>query len=364
MQKIINDWDVKDILSLCFLKELKNKTIFQILQKYHSLREFLEAKEVNILAPTLKFSNIKNEFIQYAEKQIEICEKKKFKILTFWDELYPSLLKKIAYPPIVLFYKGALQQADSIAIAIVGTRKATTYGKLVAEKFAETFANHNIIVCSGLANGIDTYAHLSTIKNKGITYAVIGNGLDTISSYYAKQNADKIVAEGGAIISEYPCGTKAKPAFFPQRNRIIAGISLATIVIEAGEKSGALITANFAFNENRDVFAVSGNINSDKSKGTNALIHDSKAKIALNPEQVLNELGLISNEILPKNRKIEFTDPIEEKIYNLLNSEPMNVDKIIELSNLEISEVLVALLNLEFRKLIRQLPGKNYIREF
>jgi DNA processing protein len=213
--------------------------------------------------------------------------------------------------------------------------------------------------------GIDTICHKAAIRAGGITYAVIASGIDCINPGYAKELADKIVDSGGAIISEYKCGTTALPGYFPQRNRIISGLSKATIVVEAPKKSGALITANFAFDQQRDVYAIPGNINSEKSAGCNLLIKISKASIALSPEQVCEDMGLNENErdnLFQENIDIQFSNKNEEAVFSKLTYEPLHIDALAADCSLDISNLLVSLLNLELKGFVRQLPGKYYIR--
>ena len=201
------------------------------------------------------------------------------------------------------------------------------------------------------------------MKSGGITYAVIACGIDSISPSYTERNAQKIVESGGAIISEYRCGVKATPAYFPQRNRIISGISKAVIIVESGEKGGALITAEFAFAQQKEVFAIPGNITSDKSQGTNLLIKNQIASIALSPESVFEDLGFSHNLLsVRESLNHSFSTKSEESSYNSLTFEPKHIDAIAEDSGLEVSDLLVALLGLEFKGLIKQLPGNHYIK--
>jgi DNA processing protein len=257
-----------------------------------------------------------------------------------------------------------LQANDSKSISIVGTRAATTYGKLATEKFVEQFVRYNLVIVSGLARGIDTKVHIETIKNKGITYAIVASGLDCIKPAISNKNAEKIVESGGAIISEYPCGTKALPGYFPQRNRIISGISVATLVIESADKGGSLITAKFAFDQGRDVFAVPGNIFSEKSAGTNSLIAANIAAIAKSPDYVITELGIADGREIEmfKKEKEQTLEKDEKSIIDLLNHEPRHIDDIADKADADINTVLVTLLKLEFKGLITQLPGKYYIK--
>ena len=363
---LLKNWSDKEILSLGLIKGINSARQIQIVEKFASLDEFMKSEQL------FKYSKMQSEDIfgnkienlDFADKQIEQCTKNNVKLISIWDDTYPELLKQISYPPVMLYVKGELQNSDTFAIAIVGTRHRSIYGKMVTEKFTEVFSRNNIVVVSGLAYGIDSDAHLSTIKSNGITYAVIASGIDQLSPAIAVKNAEKIVESGGAIISEYRCGVAATLGSFPQRNRIISGISKATVVIESGIKGGSLITARMAINENREVFAVPGNISSKTSQGTNMLIKQTTAIPALSAEQILEDLGLkkqlFENK---KEQKIEFANPVEKKIYYSLGDEPMHIDTIAAVTGLEITEVIVRLLEMEFKSLIRQLPGKQYIKE-
>ncbi|HPO62257.1 MAG TPA: DNA-processing protein DprA [Candidatus Kapabacteria bacterium] len=362
--KITKAWELVDLITLSYIKSSNSKVIIKIIDSYNSLQDFVDDgglfKYFNNIEEL--YHNPLEEAKNFANQQLEICSNNQINILTIWDENYPVSLINIDYPPPILFYKGILQSADQNVISIVGTRKNTVYGKLVTEDFASFFANHNIIVCSGLAFGIDTIAHLTTIANHGITYAVIASGLDNYYTGITAKNANKILESGGAVFSEYKCGVVARPGYFPQRNRIISGLAKAVIVIECAEKSGALITAKFAFNQGREVFAVPGNINTEKSKGTNLLIKNDYASPALSPEQVLLDLNLISSDKLNFEKvEIIFDSPQEKIVYDNLNFEPKHIDTILQETGLDISELLVSLLNLEFRNLVKQLPGKYYL---
>lgn len=361
--KLPNQWNEIEFFHLYNIQKIKSNKIKFIVEHFRNWTDFT----TNLLPEFTSmdfgkelFNNGKTE--DSLTKMIEQCEKNNVQIITYWDENYPPLLRNIMLPPLILFVKGKLNNT-SRAISVVGTRNNTVYGKLTTEKFASFFANQGITVISGLANGIDSIAHKVVLENNGVTYAVIASGIDKISTEHQQKLADKIVQKGGAIISEYKCGTTAKTHYFPVRNRIISGLSAATIVIESGVKSGTLITAKFAFEQDRIVFAVPGNINADKSKGSNELIRKNIAEICTSPEQVLEDLGWetfnASNErIIP----IKFESTIDETLYNLLTFEPISIDDLLEKTNFDVSQVLVALLNLEFKGLIRQLPGKQFLR--
>lgn len=361
---VIKKWELEDLITFSLIKPSNSKLLKKIVESYDSVQDFFEKGGLGKYYPNNEgiYHNIYEEAKLLANKELEICDKEQIQILTIWDADYPISLKNIDYPPPILYYRGVLQKPELNVISIVGTRKSSVYGRLVTEQFATCFANHNIVVCSGLAVGIDTIAHLKTIENHGITYAVIASGLGKYYTGITAKNANKILDSGGAIISEYKSDVPARPGYFPQRNRIISGLSRAVIVIECPEKSGALITAKFAFNQGRELFAVPGNINAYNSKGTNLLIKNDFAAPALSPEQVLIDLDVISSEKLEfKKEEIKFDNPQEKSIYENLNFEPKHIDSILQDTGLDISELLVALLNLEFRSLIKQLPGKYYI---
>jgi DNA processing protein len=363
----MNRWNNTEILKLFLQKSIKSTIHSKILNKYDSYEQLLNAKNDFFLNYSIKqnelfasYSDIDKE----AEKQIELCEKNKVQLVSIFDNNYPLLLKKITHPPILLFVKGELQPADSLAVAIVGTRRNTLYGKLMAQKFSEVLSAHKTIIVSGLANGIDTISQMQTVKSGGITYSVIASGIDKLSPHTARKNAEKIIDAGGAVISHYACGTTALPPYFLQRNRIIAGISTATLVIESDYKGGSLNTAKHCIQEGRELFAIPGNLTSAKSNGTNKLIRKNLAIPALSPEMLLEDIGVSTNgdNKLIKDDKIKFDDEREQKIYDTVNYEPLHVDDIADKSNLDISDVLVKLLELEFKGFVKQLPGKNYIR--
>ncbi|ROL60762.1 DNA-protecting protein DprA [Bacteroidetes/Chlorobi group bacterium MS-B_bin-24] len=360
-------WSTDEILALTISKiapQPKLKSIIENFQNFDHFLAFIVENERSQHLPEFVGTYEKLIFARHeAESQMFKAESFGARVITFWDFDYPRMLKEIQYPPLVLFVKGNLVP-DGTSISMVGTRKSTTYGKLTAESFARTFAENGVIVTSGLAYGIDTFSHLSAIEGKGITYGVLANGLDCVTSSITRQLIDKIIENSGAVISEYKFGTRALPAYFPQRNRIISGISIATVVVESDVKGGAMITARFAFDQNREVFAVPGNINSPKSRGTNYMIKNNIAKLALSAEDVLYELGIIKDKLDFDAAKEEntFEDEVDSLIYNNITSEPKHIDVLAEELEMDISELLYRLLNFEFKGLIKQLPGKYYIR--
>lgn len=245
-----NKWSLSEIITLTLIKGLTSHKIRDIVERFEDYDTFINSEySVSINKLQGDLFSFSTTYRQQADEVIEKCESGGIKVITFWNEEYPFLLKKISYPPVVLYVKGQLQAADAMCIAIVGTRKSTVYGKLAAERFSEYFAANEIVVVSGLAHGIDTIAHNATLRADGTTYAVLASGIDCISPSIASKNAEKIIDSGGALISEYRCGYIANLGSFPQRNRIIAGISRAVVIIESGIKGGALITARLAHGE-------------------------------------------------------------------------------------------------------------------
>jgi DNA processing protein len=363
---MIKNWNIKDILVLLQSRKVNSREIKHIIDSYNSFEDFQTRNNdiVHKINPKTLFDKRGMNLYEIIDKQLKLCEQNNVNIITIWDENYPALLKEIHYPPPVLYVKGKLRESNTESISIVGTRRATSYGMLATEKFVKIFVHKGFVIVSGLANGIDTKSHLETIKNNGITYAVIASGINCINPAISNKNAQSIIEAGGAIISEYPCGTKALPAFFPQRNRIISGFSRATLIIESAEKGGSLITAKFAFDQERDVFALPGNVFSEKSKGTNKLIAKNLAIPALSPEYILSELGITNEKDMAmfKKEQMQHLDNQERTLLELINHEPKQIDDIAQQSGIGISHLIVKLLEMEFKGLIRQLPGKYYIK--
>lgn len=311
-----------------------------------------------------------------AWKKLDICLKKDIDPYQEWQKLqkqkinfflssdkeFPNLLKEISSTPLSLYIKGQIPQ-DMPCIAIVGTRKVSQYGKLVTEKIVQELVQYNFVIVSGLAYGVDTIAHKTALENQGQTIAVLGSGLDNIFPYTNRKLAQKII-EQGCLISEYPLGTRALKYHFPWRNRIISGLSAATVVIEAPEKSGSLITARFALEQNREVFAIPGSIFNKNSAGTNNLIKQG-AQLVSQIEDILDELNIQYSLPIKKDApNLKFDSKKEEKVYQLLSREnPLAIDKIIEISNLSPKELLVIITTLELKGLIKNIDGIVYIKD-
>lgn len=293
----------------------------------------------------------------------ERLEAEGIRILLEEDADYPRLLKEIHQPPFILYKKGSFKINHKPLIAIVGSRHPSPYGKRVAETFAKELAQAGVGVVSGLAFGIDSCAHTGTLDIESGTIAVLGNGLDqaSISPKSQLPLARAILDRGGALLSEYPPGTKATPYTFPARNRIISGISLGTIVVEAALKSGSLITARYAIEQNREVFAVPGSVFSEASAGPHELIR-SGAKLAGNIRDILEEIRPAESVSEAPREPATPLSPSETAILKTLSSEPLHIDKILKATTLETSQVQSALAFLEIKGLIRNIGGMYYIR--
>ncbi|MCW9066047.1 MAG: DNA-processing protein DprA [Ignavibacteriaceae bacterium] len=327
---------------------------------YQSLMN-VEGISTNLAKRIRKSAQDRESIEKLTEKELNKLEKLGGMLITIWDQEYPPILKKIYDPPILFYILGELKESDQYSIAIVGTRQPTNYGKVHAEKISMDLSRQGITIISGMARGIDSIAHNGAIKSGGRTIAVIGSGLDVIYPSENKKLFDKI-AENGAVISEFTLGTKPDAQNFPRRNRIISGLSLGVIVIESVVTGGAMQTAAFALDQNREVFALPGNVGTRQSEGTNLLIQKSEAELLISAEDVIKELELKLKPVLGKNIPKQQIDLslFEEKIINVLNSEPLQIDRIATLSNMTTSECLVNLLSLEFKGLVKQLPGKMF----
>ncbi|QQS36853.1 MAG: DNA-protecting protein DprA [Ignavibacteriales bacterium] len=328
---------------------------------YNSLVK-VEGISTNLGKRIVRVKSRREETERFVETELNTLEKIGGRIITVWDKEFPSLLKKIYDPPLLLYVKGNFSEQDNYSLAIVGTRMPTNYGRVQTEKIAGELCENNITIISGLARGIDSIAHKSCIKKNGRTIAVIGSGLDVIYPPENKKLFDEI-SETGLIISEFSLGAKPDAPNFPKRNRIISGMSLGCIVIETGITGGAMQTASFALDQNREVFALPGYVGVRQSEGTNALIQKGEAKLITSAEDVLVELELKLKPVLGKNipKPQETLNMFEEKIVASLSMEPMQIDKIASLSNLTTSDCLVHLLSLEFKGIVKQLPGKTFI---
>ncbi len=311
-----------------------------------------------------KICSLKKEDV---DKELALAKKLGLKIITIEDNDYPEDLKNIPDPPIVLYLKGELRPEDKLAIGIVGSRRASFYGLSNAGKFAYELSARGFTVISGMARGIDTAAHRGALKAGGRTIAVMGSGFNRIYPPENKNLAEEISRQG-AVISEFPVDTPPKRENFPCRNRLISGLALGILVVEAAQNSGALITADFALEQGRDVFSLPGKVDSNTSFGTNGLIKQG-AKLVSCVDDITEEY------IFPQDQKkvcaednikelsaIDSGNKAEDILYGLISSEAVQLDDLAEKLNMDIPQISGMLLKLQLKKLIRQLPGKQFIR--
>jgi DNA processing protein len=282
-------------------------------------------------------------------------------LISVADSSYPALLRTVDGAPAILHLRGSLLAEDEVAIAVVGNRAITAYGRQVTFDLVGELVRRGITIVSGLARGVDAVAHRAAIEGGGRTVAVLGSGLDIVypSEHRALAND---VAANGALVSEFPLGTKPDAPNFPMRNRVISGMSLGTLVIEAGETSGALITATRALEQNREVFAVPGSIYAPRSAGTNRLIRRGEAKLVTNVDDILEELRL---EAKPQQLAMELVlahDGTEERILRHLSNEPVHIDALTRLTDLPISVVSSTMTMLELRGIVRQISTMQFVR--
>lgn len=343
--------------------------------RLHKLLEFFEKPENIFKAPLEKLMAVSGIGEKIADrvrslkkedldKELALVKKYGLKIFTQEDKEYPENLKNIPDPPIVLYVKGRLQEEDKFSIAIVGSRRASFYGLDNARKFAGDLAAKGFTVISGMARGIDTYAHRGALKQAGRTLAVMGSGFNHI---YPKENKGlaEEIAQNGAVISEFPIDTEPLKQNFPRRNRVISGLSLGVLVAEAAQNSGALITADFALEQGREVFALPGKVDSRNSFGTNGLIKQG-AKLVSCVDDIIEEFNLEVNPNFAtqhlKTKGAHRLSDEESLVYNSVSEEPVYLDEILEKTNLNSSRILELILKLQIKKLIRQLPGKQFAR--
>lgn len=296
------------------------------------------------------------------EKYLASIEQAGIKWLTVFDEDYPKLLKQIYDPPILFYYKGEILPSDEKAIAVVGTRKITGYGKLVTEKFTAELVVAGLTIVSGLARGVDTQAHRATLEAGGRTIAVLGGGLNKIFPPENERLAEEIINGHGAVISEFPPDYPSLPGNFPARNRIISGLSLGVLVTEAAQDSGSLITARLALEQGRDVFAVPGPVTSDLSRGPADLIKEG-ARLVFEPQDVLEELGInsIKGKVL-SIKDMESLSEQEKQILECLENENRHLDEICRDLNFSAAQTSAALLKMEISGLVRNLGGGVYCK--
>ena len=292
------------------------------------------------------------------DSEMEELEKYHIKALPYPSDEYPALLKEITDSPAVLFVRGGLMPQDETSIAVVGTRRATSYGRQVTDEIVTSLALNKVTIVSGLAKGIDTAAHRAALMAKGRTLAVFASGLDLV---YPPENVKlaREILENGALISEYPLGTKPKAEHFPQRNRILSGLSRGVLIVEAGESSGALITADFALQQDREVFAIPGSILSPMSKGPNRLIQQG-AKLVRNHVDILEELNLCEVVHQYEMQAVNVANETESIIIKCISDGPAHIDQICRATGLTIAVVQSSLAVMELNGMVKHVGNLNY----
>ncbi|MCL6460202.1 MAG: DNA-processing protein DprA [Gorillibacterium sp.] len=354
------------LLALQEMKGIGWKTILQLVAKCPELERLTDltvAELINIGIQQTKAEIILEELNGKDWSQLEQGYKSKGIVcLTIWDQPYPTILRETSQPPWVLYCIGRTELMTQLGIAVVGTRNPTVYGRRAAEDIATFLSGAGATVISGLARGIDGAAHTGALTGSGGTIAIVGGGVDIV---YPPENAGlrTQIASHGLILSEFPPGTRIIPGLFPLRNRIIAGLALATVVVEAAERSGSLITADQALDESRDVFAVPGPMNSPKSRGTNLLLRQG-AKIVTEPADILREYEHITGININQAKLIKGPEltPDEQKIMNMLSHEPMTIDHLLMASQTNFGHLHEVLLSLTLKKSIKSLPGASYVK--
>lgn len=376
---------MRDWVALNMTPGIGPRAAAKLLERFGSAKAVFSATRVELerlrLLPEAVDSIIARDLHAQAEAELENIKQLGCDILILDDGVYPSLLREIYDPPITLYVKGAWAEClEQPCVAIVGSRRCSTYGLNAAVMLARDLAQRGVTIVSGFARGIDAAAHRGAIEGGGRTIAVLGTGIDEVYPRDHKKLAEEILDGGGALVSQFPLGTPPVSENFPYRNRIISGLSLGVIVVEAAENSGSLITARLAIEQNREVFAVPGNITSRNSFGTNYLIKGAGAKLVQQWQDVAAELPpQIAAKLLPppldeKKKQKSLVDQLalvpqglsgfEQSVFKLLSADnPAHIDVLVDQSRLSISDLTAALLTLEMRDLVRALPGKCFVRK-
>lgn len=358
--------DFEALVSLNLVGNVGRTRLNKLLSYFDRIEDIFQASPQELMAiagigPEIsgRIRSFKNKDL---EKELKLSQDLGIKIVTI--EEFPQNLQNIFDPPLVLYVKGEFKKEDDLSVGIVGSRRASFYGLSCAEKFAFELAENGFTIISGLARGIDTQAHNGALRFKGRTIAVIGSGLNNI---YPQENTELFekISLNGAVVSEFPLNTEPFKQNFPRRNRLISGLSLGVLVVEAAKNSGALITADSALEQGREVFALPGKIDSPNSFGTNELIKQG-AKLVSCCEEIIEELAVSVVSKVPalnldKEQNIDL-DSREENLYNFIFDDPIRFDELVEKTNLNVSKVSDLLLKLQLKKRIRTLPGKQFVK--
>lgn len=358
---------LNEFVLLCDAVKINKQKIFRFVQMCDREVDCFDAIKHNDDILKSVFSNDDIKLIKNAissnlgEKTAQKLEKMHIISIFYGDVDYPERLAQIDNPPVVLYAVGDTKLLSSVSVSIIGSRQPTRYGKEVAELFSKTLSRVGVVTVSGLAFGIDGIVASSTIEENAKTIAVVAGGLDKIYPSSHTELARRIIKSGGLIISEYLPGVAPQKHFFIARNRIIAAISLGLVVVEAGEKSGTLITARYAINYGREIFVVPGNINSEKSFGTNSLIAEIPDSFTISPVEIIKKLGLkYEEDVLLENKNEVELSPDEKLIVECLKSDELSFDDLQEATQIDVKNLSTLLTRLEISGLIKKLPGNFY----
>lgn len=370
--------EIEAFLVLNAVPELGSVRIRKLIDHFGSADKALSATVsmlVEVEGIGRKIANNMANWEKYFDlkKELEFIEKHKVNIIVINNPEYPLLLKEIYDPPAVLYIKGNIQGDDKGLpsslqgrglLSIVGARRASYYGINTARRFAMELSARGFTIVSGFARGVDTAAHEGAIRGNGRTIAVFGCGIDKIYPPENYKLVSEIIQKGGAIISEFPFGTPPHKQNFPKRNRIISGLSLGVIIVEAGRYSGSLITARLAGEQGREVFSVPGRIDAITSSGTNILIKNG-AKPVFSVDDILEEFNYAPQITIQTKEepKISGLSEIEDKLFQTLHEEPYTVDEIVDNTDLPVNEIWTNLVNLELKGLVKRLPGSRFVRK-
>lgn len=353
-------------LALNLVQRIGNMRLQQLLSHFGTAERAWKASEYDLrqagLSSTALTSLLKAQRSLNIDAEMKRVERANAHLITFLDERYPPNLRDIPDPPMLLYVRGTVLPTDTQALAIVGTRSATRYGRDVADRMAYWLAQQNVTIVSGMAHGIDAAAHHGALNAQGRTIAVMGCGIDTIYPSDHEQLAQQIV-DNGALISELPLGVPPSGSNFPRRNRLISGLALGVLIAEAPLRSGALITAEAALEQGREVFATPANIFNQQGTGGNRLIQEG-AKLVMRAQDVLDELSMSYTERQTRTRATEIApdSDIESQVLSYLESDPIHVDDIIRESSLSPQDVVATLTLLELKGLAQQVGPMQYCR--
>lgn len=362
-------------LRLRAINGLGDQTLLQLLQTWGNPEAVLEATRTELIqkgcSASLADAVVRgpdDDARRRIDREMSALSRTSIEVRTVLDQTYPSRLRQIPDPPPLLYVSGTLTEADELAVAIVGARKASAAGRVVTEELARDLADAGFTVVSGLARGVDAAAHRGAVSCGGRTIAVLGCGVD-VTYPREHERLRRAVEEQGAVVSEFPLGTPPRNGHFPRRNRIISGLSLGVLVTEAAINSGSLITARLAADQGREVFAVPGFVKSETARGSNALIKEGATLVqcsedvivSLEPQLDLSLRGLLRRST-PRAMNEDVFDEREQAVRAALTYDPQTVDELVDVTKLSAATVMAALLSLELKRVARPLPGQGYLR--